>query len=229
MIRGIILEFQLTKKSKNTMKNYLLITLILSMMSCANPTQTRNQKIIETYQSQYNEMKERVIRHSAKLEMMLEQLPGNYAQQMDKSIQSIKNNDLEGFLTENRMSEQNLMLFFQSVDGVCTKIEMAEQFTPNEEQRAMYAELRGKVQESREIVQKFISANANTTDPNQLALKLTLEKILKYDVDGFLANTLTSSAEFDKNLGETNDKWGEVILGLTMMNFNEEMDEIMKK
>ncbi len=205
------------------MNKYIFIVLSLLISSC-----TANDRMKTKYEAQYLDIKTKINTNRNEIELMLSQLPKHYQVEMKKSMDMVQENDINGFLKVSKLNEKNFALFLESVHTFMGRLDTARSFSPNASQRQLYKDLRAKVLESRTSVEKYLSKPANPNDINELTSKNFLKKILRYDIQGFLDNSVITEAEFDVQIKEFYDNWDQVVLALIMADFNKELDAIMK-
>ncbi len=197
------------------MKNFFSVFLFsLTIFSCQ--TQTENP-LVAKYNVQYEATKRQVIANKSDINGLIQQLPPAYQSAIQKGIIAIEKYDLNEFLQSENMSEEGLLLLFQSIDQFLNNIKATRNFKAKAEQKEMYNLFKSRLEENKRYVDKFIAAGEKSKDPNQLSSALFLEKVMQYDIQEFVQNTFIGKEDFEKTFTEVNENWDEFISNLIVI------------
>lgn len=189
------------------MRNYLILILLLNFLSCGDSALKSKHNV------RYLSITEKINHYRPGIDVLLKQLPAKLGKDLEKTMNLVQNNDLDAFVGRTRMNEDNLVLFFESVENFTERIEQSRKFVPNESHRDVYRQVRKNITENRALVEPFIAKINNPDDPQELSLKLVLRKILKYErLSDFLADSVVTEEEYNVRMKEYNDKWSSLMI-----------------
>lgn len=202
------------------MKNLHFFLITLFIFSCQ--TQSENP-LVGKYNVQYEATKRQMIANKPDITRLIQQLPPNYQSAVQKGITAIEKYDLSGFLQNENMNEEGLLMLFQSVNQFLENIEGTRNFKATAEQTEMYNLFKSRLEENKGYVDPFIAAGEKSKDPNQLSSALFLKKVMQYDIHEFVQNTFIGKDEFEKTFTEANENWGDFISNMIMITAETEL------
>ena len=211
---------------KNSLFNYFLLLLLLFQIACTSGSESSAKSANER---QYDAVRGKVFAERNSIDLLLEQLPATYRNGLRRDMASIQNNTYEGYKELNNLSDQDMENVLKGIESFFEKMEVSKAFKPNEVQRKMYAELKEKVVKERKVIEKFISKPSDPNDIQEVTSKNFLSKILRYDVDQFLAKSVITEEEYVKSITEFNDNWSVLLSSLAMFEANEKLEKMLNE
>ncbi|MFK7775087.1 MAG: hypothetical protein AB8F94_23300 [Saprospiraceae bacterium] len=201
---------------------YFLFFLSITILSCQTQSQTENP-LVAKYQTQYEATKSKMLANKPDILRLIQQLPLEYQDAIQKGIISIEKYDLAGFLQNEKMDEENLLMVFESINEFLEDIEGTRNFKATAEQTEMYNLFKNRLIENRRFVDPFIAVCEKSNDPNQLSSGLFLKKVMQYDIHEFVQNTFIGKEAFNKTFAEMNESWGDFIANMMMISAETEL------
>lgn len=205
------------------MKNlHFLLLLSFVIFSCQTQTKTENP-LVAKYQAQYDATKSQMLDNKSDILRLIQQLPPGYQNAIQKGITSIEKYDLAGFLQNEKMEEEGLLLVFQSVNQFLENIEGTRNFKATTAQTEMYNLFKNRLIENARFIDPYIAVCEKSKDPDQLSSGLFLRKVMQYDIHEFVQNTFIRNDEFEKTFSEVNENWAEFMNNMVMITAETEL------
>lgn len=185
--------------------------LLLFVFACRS-----EDPLVEQYDDAYRATQSRLTETAAALDPLFDQLPEPVRVSLRASVEEIQQLSLAEFLAENPMEELDLQTTLRSINDILDRFERSRAWTLTPEQRALYNELKTKVEEHREPVERFVAKQKPSQDPQKMSMAILFEKILTMDADTFVANSMVGPDEFTASMRESLKQWESIYLAVLM-------------
>ena len=199
------------------MRYFLFLLLAFAACKSDNP-------LVDRYESEYETVRNRLNERAKDMDPLFDQLPAEVSTRLRESVVEIQQNDLAKFLEINAMNETDLQATLASIGGMVDRFEESRSWSLSEEQIQLYQELKAKVEENREAIERFVAKQKSSLDPQKMSMAILFEKVLTMDAQTFKENSMVGSNEFTISMRESLDQWDIIFMAVLMS----DMDGVIK-
>ena len=121
------------------------------------------------------------------------------SQMMNYLTLCINNNEID-YLEKSGKNRRHMEEFMKTVRFFVAKVEEAKSFQPDEQQIAIYYELKSRLERDKSYVNRYIINSEGIGNQTDNQRRRLYKIMLANDMPGYLEATMVTEKEFDKNI-----------------------------